>query len=83
MVVKMQLQNIMHFLKLPRAGARTLIWGGGVYSYIRGYARLISFEINFITKETCQAEPECMNIHPPPLISVLEPALKLPSMLLN
>ena len=59
----------MHFLKLPRAGARTLIGGGGggdVYSYIRGYARLISFEINFITKETCQAEPECMNLHPPP-----------------
>ena len=25
--------------------------GGGVYSYL-GYARLISFEINFITKET-------------------------------
>ena len=52
-----------------RAGARTLIGGGGgegcifIYS---GYARLISFEINFITKETSRAEPEYMNIHPPP-----------------
>ena len=24
-----------------------------------GYARLISFEINFITKETRRAEPDC------------------------
>ena len=51
-----------------RAGARTLIGGGGggcifIYS---GYARLISFEINFITKETSRTEPEYMNIHPPP-----------------
>ena len=46
--------------------ARTLIGGGGVYSYIRGYARLTSFEINFISKETSRAEPEYMNIHPPP-----------------
>ena len=31
-----------------------------------GYARLISFEINFISKETSRAEPEYMNIatHP-------------------
>ena len=45
-----------------RAGARTLI-GGCIFIY-SGYARLISFEINFITKETSQAEPEYMNIHP-------------------
>ena len=30
-----------------------------------GYARLTSFEINFISKETSRAEPEYMNIHPP------------------
>ena len=67
MVVKMQLQNA--FFEAAQV-ARTLIGGGGdVYSYIRGYARLISFEINFITKETCQAEPECMNLHPPPQLA--------------
>ena len=47
-----------------RAGARTLI-GGCIFMY-SGYSRLISFEINFITKETSRAEPEYMNIHPPP-----------------
>ena len=47
-----------------RAGARTLI--GGMCIHILGYARLISFEINFITKETSRAEPEHMNIQPPP-----------------
>ena len=40
-----------------------------------GYGRLISFEINFITKETSRAEPEYMNNTLPP-ISVLAPALK-------
>ena len=39
------------------------------------YARLISFEINFITKETSRAEPEYINIHPHPPVSVLAPAL--------
>ena len=59
---------------MSRAGARTLIGGGGGCIFIySGYARLISFEINFITKETSRAEPEYMNIHPP--ISVLAPAL--------
>ena len=38
-----------------------------------GSARLTSFEINFISKETSQSEPEYMNIHPP--ISVLATAL--------
>ena len=47
---------------------------GGVYSYIR-VMPVISFEINFITKETSWAEPEYMNIQPPPPISVLAPAL--------
>ena len=59
--------------QIPRAGARTLI-GGCIFIYL-GYARLISFQINFITKETSWAEPEYMNIHPPPPISVLAPAL--------
>ena len=36
-----------------RAGARMLI-GGCIFIYL-GYARLISFEINFITKETSRA----------------------------
>ena len=58
-----------HFLQniyvLSRAGARTLIWRGGCIFIYSGCARLISFEINFITKETTRAEPEYMNIHPP------------------
>ena len=56
-----------------RAGTRTLI-GGCIFIY-SGYARLISFEINFITKETSRAEPEYMNIYPLPPISALAPAL--------
>ena len=47
-----------------RAVARTLI-GGCIFIY-SGYARLTSFEINFISKETSRVEPEYMNIHPPP-----------------
>ena len=57
------------FHNAVRAVARTLIGGGGggvycifIYS---GYARLTSFEINFISKETSRAEIEYMNIHPP------------------
>ena len=56
-----------------RAVARTLIGGGGCIFIYSGSARLISFEINFISKETSRAEPEYMNIHPP--ISVLATAL--------
>ena len=53
-----------------RAVARTLI-GKGVYSYIyAGSARLTSFEINFISKETSRAGPEYMNIHPPPQLTL-------------
>ena len=48
-----------------RAVARTLI-GRCIFIYL-GSARLTSFEINFISKETSRAEPEYMNIHPPPL----------------
>ena len=45
-----------------RAGARTPIGGGGGIFIYSSYARLISFEINFIAKETSRAEPEYMNI---------------------
>ena len=50
---------------LRRAVARTLIGGGGCMFIYSGSARLASFEINFISKETSRAEPEYMNIHPP------------------
>ena len=59
-----------------RAVARTLIGGGGggkrtfIYS---GSARLTSFEINFISKETSRTQLEYMNIHPP--INALATAL--------
>ena len=49
-----------------RAVARKLIGGGGCIFIHSGSARLTSFEINFISKETSRAEPEYMNIHPPP-----------------
>ena len=38
-------------------GAGTLIGGGGSIFIYSGSARLISFEINFISKETSRAEP--------------------------
>ena len=70
--------NIFNFLvvKISRAVARTLIGGGCIFIY-SGSARLTSFEINFISKETSRAEPEYMNIHPPPPISALATALKI------
>ena len=59
-----------------RAVARTLIGGGGGCIFIySGSARLTSFEINFILKETSRAEPEYMNIHSP--ISALATALHM------
>ena len=58
-----------------RAVARTLIGGGGCIFIYSGSARLASFEINFIPKETSRAEPEYMNIHPPPPINALATAL--------
>ena len=49
--------------------------GGGECIFIySSSARLTSFEINFISKEISRAEPEYMNIHPPP-ISALATAL--------
>ena len=57
-----------------RAVARALI-GGCIFIY-SGSARLVSFEIKLISKEVSRAEPEYMNIHPPPPpISVLATAL--------
>ena len=57
-----------------RAAARALIGGGGGCIFIySSCARLVSFEIKFISKEVSRAEPEYMNIHPP--ISVLATAL--------
>ena len=50
-----------------RAVARTLIGRGRCIFIYSGSARLTSFEINFISKETSRAEPEYMNIHPPQL----------------
>ena len=50
-----------------RAVARALIGGGGGSIFIySGAARLVSFEIKLISKEVSRAEPEYMNIHPPP-----------------
>ena len=59
-----------------RAVARTLIGGGGCIFIYSGSARLVSFEIKLISKEISRAEPEYMNIHPPPPISVLATALE-------
>ena len=47
-----------------RAVARTLC-GVCIFIYL-GSARLTSFEINFISKETSRAELRYMNIPPPP-----------------
>ena len=50
-----------------RAVARALIGGGGGCIFIySGRARLVSFEIKLISNEVSRAEPEYMNIHPPP-----------------
>ena len=70
MGMRRYIEIIFKFLKgflaadFPRAGTRTLI-GVCIFTY-SGSARLISFEINFISKETSRAEPEYMNIPPPP-----------------
>ena len=60
---------------MHRAVARTLIGGGCIFIY-SGSARLVSFEVKLISKEIGRAEPEYMNIHPPP-ISVLATALRM------
>ena len=62
----------VEMLHTLRASVRTLI-EGGIFIY-SGSARLISFKINFISKETSWAEPEYMNVHPP-RNNTLAPAL--------
>ena len=40
--------------------------GRGMYPFIySSFARLVSFEIQLILKESSRAEPEYMNIYPP------------------
>ena len=60
------------------AVARTLIGGGGVYSYIHVLSDEFLLKSNSnlsIWKETSRAEHEYMNKHPPPPINVLATAL--------
>ena len=59
-----QVVDSIGLTQVCRAVARTPKGGGGIFIY-SGDARLSSFEINFISKETSRAEPEYMNIHPP------------------
>ena len=47
-----------------RVVTRALI--GGVYIHIFRSFFSVSFEIKLISKEVSRAEPEYMNIHPPP-----------------
>ncbi len=51
----------------PGSGVtRALIgWGGGGIFIYSCSSRLISFEMNLISKEICRAEQEYMNIHTP------------------
>ena len=42
-----------------------------------GSGQLISFEIRLISKRTSRTEPECMIMHPPPPINVLDRPLFL------
>ena len=51
-----------------RAGARVLIGAECIFIY-SGSAQLFSFEIKLISKEISRAEPEYMNIPPPPQLA--------------
>ena len=68
----------IHVYNISKAVARALIGGGGCIFIYSGSARLVSFEIKLISKEASRAEPEYMNITPPP-ISVLATALNIRS----
>ncbi len=58
-----------------------MLGGGGIFIYSCS-ARLISFEMNLISKEIRRAEHEYMNIPPPPPINALvTPLLSINSML--
>ena len=61
-----QIRNNFFVSFIRRAVARTLIGGGGCIFIYLGSARLTSFEINLISKETSRAKPEYMNMCPPP-----------------
>ena len=52
-----------------RAVPRALIGGEGCIFIYSGPARLVSFEIKLISKEVSRAEPEYMNIPPPPQLA--------------
>ena len=57
-------------VETTRAVARALIGrGGGCIFIYSGSARLVSFEIKLISKEASRAEPEYMNIQPPPQLA--------------
>ena len=57
-------------------GSRALIGGGGGCIFIySGSARLVSFEINLISKEISRPAPEYMNMHHPFPINTLDPPL--------
>ena len=60
--------RVLKFRPVARA-----LTGGCIFIY-SGSSRLVSFEIKLISKEASRAEPEYMNIPPPP-ISVLATAL--------
>ena len=47
-----------------------LIGGGGCIFIYSGSGRLISFEIRLISKEINRAEPEYVNMHPPPKLTL-------------
>ena len=53
-------------VETTRAVARALIGEGGCIFIYSGSARLVSFKIKLISKEASRAEPEYMNIQPPP-----------------
>ena len=57
-----------------RGGSRALIGGGCIFIY-SGSSRLISFDIKLISKEISWAEPEYMNMHPPPPINAPDPPM--------
>ena len=64
-------------MDLIRNGRRALAGRGCIFIY-SGSARLISFEIRLISKELCWAEPEYINMHPPPPpINALNPCMDL------
>ena len=62
-------ENIVKIIHILRAVARTLIGGVGCIFIYSGSARLVSFQIKLISKEVSRAEPEYMNIPPPPQLA--------------